>query len=102
MFEPKYVDIYRLLSMDSKQVIGNVDNVFNTRKTNDPFVATDLDQMQYRLQWRSFYDGWIEGRMALLKELMNRGKQMNPEPEQRTFRWEYGRLIPITDDEQNV
>lgn len=51
---------------DSETMIGNVEKIFDIRKENDPFKAVD----GYKLQWRSFYDGWGEGRINMLGEIL--------------------------------
>ena len=95
MIKPKYVDINKVLSLDSQQVIGVVHEIFEIRRLNDKFIASDFDPVQYKLQWRSFYDGWCEGRIDLLGILLRRAEHTEPKEESKTFEWKRGKLVEI-------
>jgi hypothetical protein len=48
---------------DSTAIIGDSHKIFDIRKEHDPYK----DHVPgYELQWRSFYDGWGEGRINML------------------------------------
>lgn len=56
MGKPKKVN--NLLKYDSKQTIGTVKERF--------------EELKYKgWDWRSFYNGWLEGRTELLNEKLN-------------------------------
>jgi hypothetical protein len=48
---------------DSTAIIGESQKIFGLRKDHDPYK----DHVPgYELQWRSFYDGWGEGRIDMI------------------------------------
>ncbi len=51
---------------DSHAIIGKCQKVFDIRKENDPYKNQLKD---HELQWRSFYNGWGEGRISMLSEI---------------------------------